>query len=246
MATISEQFIAYANISKQLDLYNRTLKNTMKVNIPTYDFSGITQSLEPFKEHLNLISNQCALISSSIQPLQDYMNSINEMINKSLEAAMPKFNFEYLNNLKIISSYTSDTLESIDSSLFINTVDEIYDSIENLESTNNSVTDLNEFKKIFLDLKQNIKSYSLTKEDFYFFIGILMTLFTIIQPYLDNSTETIIDNQKTIIELKKEQLEVNKDIRDSLENIQNSSINADVIIENINNSLDTFIKSVKE
>lgn len=130
--------------------------------------------------------------------------------------------------------------------MFINTVDEIYDSIENLESTNNSVTDLNEFKKIFLDLKQNIKSYSLTKEDFYFFIGILMTLFTIIQPYLDNSTETIIDNQKTIIELKKEQLEVNKDIRDSLENIQNSSINADVIIENINNSLDTFIKSVKE
>lgn len=246
MATISDQFKAYDNITKQLDLYNRILKNTMKVNIPKYDFSGIAQSINPFKEQLSLISNQSAILNSSIQPLQDYMNSINEIINKYLEAAIPKFNFEYLNNLKTLSSYSSDTLESIDSSLFINTVDEIYDSVDSIQSDNNSVADLNECKNFFLDLKQNIKSYSLTKEDFYFFIGLLLNLLTIIQPYMDNSTDKIIDNQKTIIELQKEQLEIDKDIRDSLKNIHNSSSNADVIIENISNSLDTLIKSVEK
>lgn len=243
MATISDQFKAYDNVSKQLDLYNRILKNSMQVNIPTYDFKCITESINPFTEQLNLISNQFAMINSSMQPFQDYINSINEMINKYLEVAMPKFNFEYLNNLKTLSSYTSDTFESIDSSLFINTVDEIYNSVDNLELSNNSITEL---KGIFLDLKQTIKDFSLTKEDFYFFIGLLFNLFMLIQPYLDNSTETIIDNQKAIIELQKEQLEVDKDIRDSLKNIQNSSSNADVIIENISNSLDTLIKSVEE
>lgn len=243
MATMSDQFKIYDNISKQLELYNRMVKNNIKINIPTYDFSSIYKSLDPFKEQLNIISNQCTLISSSIQPLQDYINSINEMINKSLEASMPKFNFEYLNNLKILSSYTSDTLESIDNSVFINTVDEICDSVDSLESIND--TDLSEFKKIFLYLKENIKSYSLTKEDFYFFIGILLNLFTIIQPFLDNSTDTIIDNQKAIIELQKEKLEVDKDIRDTLKKFQNSSSNTDIIIENINNSLDTLIKSVE-
>ena len=125
MATISDQFKMYDNISKQLDLYNRILKNSMQVNIPTYDFKCITESINPFTEQLNLISNQLAMINSSMQPFQDYMNSINEMINKSLEVAMPKFNFEYLNNLKIISSYTPDIIESIDKTLFTDTIDEI-------------------------------------------------------------------------------------------------------------------------
>lgn len=244
MATISDQFKIYDNISKQLDSYNRILKSTINVNVPTYDFKIITESITPFTAQLNLISNQFAMINSSIQPFQDYMNSINRIINKYLEATTPKFNFEYLNNLKILSSYALDTFESIDNSLFINTVDEIYTSVDNLESTDNSIT---EFKKTFLDLiKQTIKDSSLTKESFKYFIEILFNLFILIQPYLDTSTETIIDNQKAIIELQKEQLDVNKDIRDSLNKIQNSSSNADIIIENISNSLDTLIKSVEE
>lgn len=246
MATISDQFKTYDNISKQLDLYNRILKNTMKINVPAYDFSSIYQTIEPFKEQLNWLANQYDMINSSIQPLQDYINSINEMINKSLENTLPKINFEYLNNLKKLSSYASNNLESIDSSLLINTIDEINTSIDTFECDNNSINDLAECKSSFIDLKQIIQNSPLTLDTLYNFFSLLISILALLQPHLDNSTETIIDNQKAIIELQKEQLEVNKDIRDSLKNIQNSSSNTDVIIENISNSLDTLIKSVEE
>lgn len=231
-------------ISKQIDINNHIMQTIPK--IPTYNFNNIYNLTESLQAYSKLISEQIDCINASTQPLRDYINSINETISKTLELSIPKFNFEYLNNLKIISSYTPDIIESIDESLFTDTIDKICTSLDSFESDNDSIENLDECKNSFFDLKYLIQKYSLTKEDFYFFITLLISLFTIIQPYLDNSTETIIDNQKSIIELQKEQLEVDKDIRDSLKKIQNSSSNADVIIENISNSLDTLIKSVEE
>ncbi|NWK12966.1 hypothetical protein, partial [Clostridium cadaveris] len=75
-------------ISKQIDINNRIMQTIPK--IPTYDFSNIYKSLEPFQSQLILISQQSKLINSSIKPFQDYMSSINEMINKNLQIAMPK------------------------------------------------------------------------------------------------------------------------------------------------------------
>ena len=154
----------------------------------------------------------------------------------SINSAVANIALNSLNNLKIMSNYSSDTIESIDKSVFSNTIDDVYTSID----------DLDECKSSSLDLKQNIQESSLTKESFYNFLSLLISLFALIQPYFDNSSETIIDNQKAIIELQKEQLEVTKDIHDTFKNTQNISSNTEVIIENINNSLNTLIKSIEE
>ncbi|WP_040192120.1 hypothetical protein [Clostridium culturomicium] len=243
MATISDQFKIYDNISKQLDSYNRILKSTINVNVPTYDFKIITESINPFTAQLNLISNQFAMINSSIQPFQDYMNSINKIINQYLEATTPKFNFEYLNNLKILSSFTPDDLEYIDETSFINTVDEIYTNINDFDTTNDSV-ELNEYTSCFLSLKQLIQNSSLTWESFRSFIALLITIFTVFQPYLDNSSEIMIEQQQEIIELEKQKLDLCDDISDSLKNIDNSCCDITSTLENINNSLETLIESI--
>ncbi|NWK13014.1 hypothetical protein [Clostridium cadaveris] len=223
-------------ISKQIDINNRIMQTIPK--IPTYDFSNIYKSLEPFQSQLILISQQSKLINSSIKPFQDYMSSINEMINKNLQIAMPKVYFEYLNNLKILSSYYQNILESIDESLFTDTIDEICTSLDSFEADKDSIENLDECKNSFFDLKHLIQKYSLTKEDFYFFITLLISLFTIIQPYLDNSSDVLIKQQKEIIELQKEKL-------DTFENINDSFKNVDVTIENISKSLENLIESIE-
>ncbi len=164
----------------------------------------------------------------------------------SINSAVANIALNSLNNLKIMSNYSSDTIESIDKSVFSNTIDDVYTSIDNFEYYTDSTDDLDECKSSSLDLKQNIQESSLTKESFYNFLSLLISLFALIQPYFDNSSETIIDNQKAIIELQKEQLEVTKDIHDTFKNTQNISSNTEVIIENINNSLNTLIKSIEE
>lgn len=243
MSSIFKFLEIHNAIYKQIEFNNRIIQTIPR--IPTYDFSNIYNSLEPFQAQLNLISQQTKFINSSLKPFQDYMSSITQMINKNLEIAMPKFNFEYLNNLKIISSYSLDIVESIDKSLFINTIDEIYTSIDAFESDNDSIKNLDECKNSFFDLKQLIQNSSLTFESFCAFVSLLIAIFTLIQPYLDNSTEVMIEQQREIIELQKQQLDLSKDISDSLKKINHGSSNVGIPLENINKSLETLIESVE-
>ena len=259
------QYKIQTYLSNQIKNYNKTLNNMIKFNsfkpfnIEAYNFADtikpikLDQSFKNFadslkipKYDLDFIKYQNDIIQSSIQPFQEQIERVREMISKTLEVNIPKIDFEFLNNLKEISSYAPEFVESIDNSLFIDTVNAVYESIDSFDTYTDSNNEVKEYKDIFSFFIELINNSPLTKDNFYSFVGLIMNFFMLIQPYLDNSTDAIIDNQKAIIELQKEQLEVDKDIRDSLKEIQNSSSNADVVIQNINDSLDTFIKSVEK
>lgn len=231
-------------VTPNFNVYSERINSIIKSSIPVIDTSAYMNPLiESIQASLNILTES---INSSIQPLIEHMNEINNEMIASINSAVANIALNSLNNLKIMSNYSSDTIESIDKSVFSNTIDDVYTSIDNFEYYTDSTDDLDECKSSLLDLKQNIQESSLTKESFYNFLSLLISLFALIQPYFDNSSETIIDNQKAIIELQKEQLEVTKDIHDTFKNTQNISSNTEVIIENINNSLNTLIKSIEE
>lgn len=222
-------------IVPNVNSYSESINTIIKESIPIIDVSTYIEPLIEFAQFNSKTITES--INVSLIPLINAINEVNADIIASATAVMSNIAFDSLNNLKLISSYSADIIQAID---------EICISVDRLDSFDVPSENLDECKDSLLDLKQDIQESTLTKEKFYDFISLLITILTFFQPYLDNSTDTIIDNQKAIIELQKEQLEVDKDIRDSLKNLQNGSSNGDIIIENISNSLDTLNKSVEK
>lgn len=225
------------------NVYSERINSIIQASMPVIDTSVYMNPLiESVQASLNILTES---INSSIQPLIEHMNEINNEMVASISSAISNTALDSLNSLKIMSNYNCDIIESIDKSVFSNTIDDIYTSIDNLECYTDSSDDLDECKCSLLDLNQLVKESPLTKESFYKFICLLISIFALIQPYFDTSSETIIDQQKEIIELQQKQLDSINSISNSLQNSNDTSTDISTSLENISKSLKTIVESVE-
>ena len=229
------------------NVYSERINSIIQASMPVIDTSVYMNPLiESVQASLNILTESInSSIQPLIQPLIDHMNEINNKMVASIGSAISNIALDSLNSLKIMSNYNSDIIESIDKSIFSNTIDDIYTSIDNLECYTDSSDDLDECKGSLLDLNQLVKESSLTKESFYNFICLLISIFALIQPYFDTSSETIIEQQKKIIELQQKQLDSTNSISNSLQNSDDISTDISTSLENISKSLKTIVESVE-
>ena len=117
-----------------INLYSENINSVIKSSMPVIDTRVYMNPLiESIQESFNSLTESInSSINLSIQPLLDYMNEINKQIS-SMSSLMSSMLSDSLENLKAITSYTSETIESISKYALSETIDDVYSSLDELE-----------------------------------------------------------------------------------------------------------------
>ncbi|GAB6170055.1 hypothetical protein JCM1393_25150 [Clostridium carnis] len=194
-------------------ILSEKLNSLIKLSLPTITIGDyIKPSLEALNSSINL----------SIQPLINYMNETNKEMVDTINKTMSNLALDALNNLKTISLYSTDTLESIDKSLFIETIDEIYNSVEINDFPNNFSKDITACKEDIKIISDELVESSSNKLDLITFIEFVAAIVTIIQFFVaiyDDTSQIQIEQNKQIIENQSLQLKLLESIDNSLQKL---------------------------
>lgn len=183
--------------------------------------------IESIQESFNiLIESINSSINLSIQPFLDHMNEINKQIS-SMSSLMSSIVLDSLENFKTITSYTTETIESISKYELSETIDDVYNSLDELEFNNEIVSLVTECKNEIISIKNDLNNSKSKEIDIHQWIATITAIIGLILSILsqfDNSNEVLIEQNKQIIEIKSSELQM---------------------LENINNSLEKLVKSVE-
>lgn len=227
----------YIEIVPTLNPYGESITAINAIIKESISVIDINTCIEPLIEFARFTSKTLSeSINASLIPLIDTLNEVNAEIVASANTIMSNISLDSLNNLKLMSSYSADIIQAID---------EVYTSVGSLKSFDIQSGNLDEFKDSLLDLKQDIQESTLTKENFIAFIGLLISILTFFQPYFDNSSDTIIEQQKEIIELQEKQLDSINNLKNILQNDTDISTDVSTSSNDISKSLKSIVESVE-
>lgn len=200
-----------------LDEYIKTITETINgyLDITNKVNKSINLSLQPLIDNANRLNKS---INSSIEPLINSIDSMNKQINSNINKVLSNLALDSLNTLKTISLYTPDIIQSMDKPTFVKTLDEIYDSVETIDFSNNQDNPIKKCKDEIVSIKNQLSFSTLNEIDIHQWIATIATIIGLIISIIvacDKSDKIVIDNQKQIIEYQASQLQ-------KLENIDNS------------------------
>ena len=202
-----------------LNIYSERINSIIKSSIPKIDTSIVLSPLvESLRSNINFINESIAL---SIQPLLDSMNEFNKGISLTCSSIIS----DSFKNLKTITSYTTETIESISKYTLAETIDDIYDSLNEFEFNDEVIPLITECKNEVISIKNdlaNSKSKEINIHQWIATITAIIGLIISILSQLDNSNEVLIDQNKQIIEIESSKLEKLESIDNSLKIIIDS------------------------
>lgn len=211
-----------------INLYSENINSVIKSSMPVIDTRVYMNPLiESIQESFNSLTESInSSINLSIQPLLDYMNEINKQIS-SMSSLMSSMISDSLENLKAITSYTSETIESISKYALSETIDDVYSSLDELEFNDEIISLVTECKNEIISIKNDLNNSKSKEIDIHQWIATITAIIGLILSILsqfDNSNEVLIEQNKQTIEIKSSELQM---------------------LESIDNSLEKLVKSVK-
>jgi hypothetical protein len=205
-----------------MDVYFEELSAVIKSFTPKIDTSTLLNPLiESLKPYTNLTIKP---ISLSFQPLLDYMDEINKEIS-SMSSIMSNMLLDSLKNFKTITSYTAETIESISKFALTETIDDVYDSLDELEFNDEIISLVTECKNEIISIKNDLNNSKSKEIDIHQWIATITALIGLILSILsqfDNSNEILIEQNKQIIEIESSKLQKLESIDNSLEKLVKS------------------------
>lgn len=206
-----------------MNIYSENINSIIKASIPVIDTSiymnplidSIQESFTVLAEYIN------SSINLSIQPFLDHMNEINKQIS-SMSSLMSSMVSDSLENLKTITSYTAETIESISKCTLSETIDDVYNSLDELEFNDEIFSLVTECKNEIISIKNDLNNSNSKEIDIHQWIVTITAIIGLILSILsqfDNSNEALIEQNRQIIEIESSKLQTLKNIDDSLEKL---------------------------
>lgn len=206
-----------------MDAYFEELSATIKSFTPKIDTSILLNPLiESLKPYTNL---NIEPISLAIQPLLDYMNEINKQITSSMSSLMSNMVLDSLENFKTITSYTAETIQSISKYALTETIDDVCDSVDEIEFNDEIISLVTECKNEIISIKNDLNNSKSKDIDIHQWIATITAIIGLILSILsqfDNSNEILIEQNKEIIEIESSELQKLESIDNSLEKLVKS------------------------
>lgn len=206
-----------------MDAYFEGLSAAIESFTPKIDTSTLLNPLiESLKSNINLTIEPFNL---AIQPLLDYMNEINKQITSSMSSLMSNMVLDSLKNIKTITSYTAETIESISKYALTETIDDVYDSLDELEFNDEIISLVTECKNEIISIKNDLNNSKSKDIDIHQWIATITAIIGLILSILsqfDNSNEILIEQNKQIIEIESSELQKLESIDNSLEKLVKS------------------------
>ena len=208
------------NVIPNFNAYSETINSIIKSSIPVIDTSVYMEPLvNSAKASLSLLNES---INLSFQPLIDYINEINKEIESSINVTISNMISDSFQNLKTITSYSAETIESISKFALVETIDDVCDSLDKFEFNNEIVSLTNEYKNEIISVKNDLSNSNSKEIDIHQWIATISAIITLILailPIFDNPDKDLIDQQQQIIEYQSKQLEKLKSIDESLKKL---------------------------
>lgn len=210
-----------------INIYSESINSIIKESIHLIDTSVYMNPLiESVQACFNVLTDSLnSSINSSIQPLIDHMNEINKQITSSMSLLMSNMVLDSLKNFKTITSYTAETIESISKYTLAETIDDVYDSLDELESNNEIISLVTECKNEIISIKNDLNNSKSKEIDIHQWIATITAIIGLILSILsqfDNSNEILIEQNKQIIEIESSKLQKLESIDNSLEKLVKS------------------------
>lgn len=210
------------------NIYSESINSIIKASMPMIDTSVYMNPLiESIQESFNVLTESInSSINLSIQPFLDHMNEINKQIS-SMSSLISSMVSDSLENFKTITSYTAETIESISKYALSETIDDVYNSLDELEFNDEIVSLVTECKNEIISIKNDLNNSKSKEIDIHQWIATITAIVGLILSILsqfDNSNEVLIEQNKQIIEINSSELQM---------------------LENIDNSLEKLVKSVE-
>lgn len=211
-----------------INIYSESINSIIKASMPVIDTSVYMNPLiESIQESFNVLTESInSSINLSIQPFLDHMNEINKQIS-SMSSLISSMVSDSLENFKTITSYTAETIESISKYALSETIDDVYNSLDELEFNDEIVSLVTECKNEIISIKNDLNNSKSKEIDIHQWIATITAIVGLILSILsqfDNSNEVLIEQNKQIIEINSSELQM---------------------LENIDNSLEKLVKSVE-
>ncbi|CAM2079814.1 MAG: hypothetical protein NSGCLCUN01_04042 [uncultured Clostridium sp.] len=206
-----------------INISSKNRNSIIKVPMPVIDASVYTSPLiESIQQSLNPLTKTINLsISSSLQPLLGYINEFNKQIS-SMNSLMANALLDSLKNFKTITSYTTETIESISKYELSKTLDNVYDSLNKLEFNDETLSLATKCKNEIISTRNDLDNSKSKKIEVTQWINAMITVISIIIGILnlfDNSNEVLIEQNNQIIEIESSELRVLENIDNSLKNL---------------------------
>lgn len=207
-------------ISSSLNTYFKSINLITKACIPKIDSSiYINPFIETTRVDLNPLYES---INLSLQPLIDHMDKTNRQIASLIGTSMSNIVLDSLNNLKVITTYTAETIESISKTALAETLDDVCNSLADIEFNDESITLAAECKSEIITIKNDLSSSNSKEIDIHQWIATITAIIGIILSILSNhsnSNEVMIEQTKQLIEIESSKLEKLESIDNTLKRL---------------------------
>lgn len=209
------------------NVYSERINSIIQASMPVIDTNiFINPLIESAQECFNVLTESFnSSINSSIQPLIDHMNEINKQITSSMSSLMPNMVLDSLKNFKTITSYTAETIESISKHTLTETIDDVYDSLDEFDFNDGIISLITECKNEIISIKNDLNNSKSNEIDIHQWIATITAIIGLILSILsqfDNSNEILIEQNKQIIEIESSKLQKLESIDNSLEKLVQS------------------------
>lgn len=210
-----------------MNIYSESINSIIKSSIPVIDTSVYMDPLiESVQAYFNVLTESInSSINSSIQPLIDHMNEINKQITSSMSSLMSNMALDSLKNFKTITSYTAETIKSISKYALAETIDDVYDSLDEVEFNDEIISLVTECKNEITSIKNDLNNSKSKEIDIHQWIATITAIIGLILSILsqfDNSNEILIEQNNQIIEIESSKLQKLESIDNSLEKLVKS------------------------